>query len=133
MRGGVVPIGLLLLTAPTFENSLTSTVAYAEDFAQWTLWFETPLLLVSVVARFLAAAGLFLLVYPLLPRLIVSLPQPVIGRAVYSLSVAALIGFYLGSPLRWPAWPRGGARRSFARAAYAPGHEVVRRPTPVLN
>ena len=78
--------------------------------------------MVTIVASFLALGLLFLVVYPLLPfgvgylkalvfgaylgalflvgvgadeRLIVTLPQLLIGRAVYYLSVPVLIGIYL--------------------------------------
>ena len=113
---------MLLLTVFTFERSLTTTAAYAETFAQWTQGFESALLLVSIVASFLALAALFLVIYPLLPfsvgylkalvfgaylvalflvgvgadeRLIITLPELLIGRAVYYLSVPVLIGIYL--------------------------------------
>ena len=122
LRGGVVPIGMLLLTVFTFERSLTTTAAFAETFVQWSQGFESALLLVSIVASFLAQAALFLVVYPLLPfsvgylkalvfgaylvtlflvgvgadeRLIITLPELLIGRAVYYLSVPVLIGIYL--------------------------------------
>jgi hypothetical protein len=118
----VVPIGLLLLALFTFENSLTNTVAYAEAFPQWTVGLQTLVQFVSIVMTFLALGGLFLLVYPLLPsrigyikalafgayflilflvgvgadeRLIVSLPQLTVGRAMYYLAVPVLIGIYL--------------------------------------
>jgi hypothetical protein len=117
-----VPIALVLLTVFAFTNSLTSTAPFAQDGPPRALWFEPILLLVSIVAGYLAQAGLFLLVYPLLPgrtgyvkalafggyllvlfllgvgadeRLIVSLPQLAIGRAVYYLSVPVLLGVYL--------------------------------------
>jgi hypothetical protein len=121
-RRAMVPIGLVLLTAFTFENSLTNTAAYAEAFPDWTVWFQGLVLLASIVMTFLALGALFLVVYPLLPsrigyikalafgayflvlflvgigadeRLIVTLPQLTIGRAIYYLAVPVLIGVYL--------------------------------------
>ncbi len=121
-RRAMVPVGLALLAIFTFENSLTNTVAYAEAFTQWTAWFQDLVLLASILLTFVALGALFLVLYPLLPsrigyikalafgayflmlflvgvgadeRLIVTLPQLTIGRAVYYLAVPVLIGVFL--------------------------------------
>src|SRR5262249_4984780 len=132
LHGWVVPIGIVLLIVFTFERRLTDTAAYAEAFEQWAVGIENVLLLVSIVTSYVAQAALFLVLYGVLPsrigyikaltfgaylcamfligvgadqRLIVTLPQLVIGRAVYYLSVPVLIGIYLDlrqHPLRLP-------------------------------
>jgi hypothetical protein len=146
-RRAVVPVGMVLLAVFTFENSLTNTVAYAEAFTQWTVWFQSLALMASIVMSFIALGALFIVVYPLLPsgigyikalvfgvyflilflvgvgadeRLIISLPQLTIGRAMYYLAVPVLIGVYLDLTYRPTVIPAPIAGEPAASASPPP-------------